>query len=236
MPMGGMGPMPMPMGGPMGSMPGSAYGTPYPGNALMMNGVGSEYGTPYVEGYPPTIARTHSLRTPSVYEDDRDLYDRDRGYYDRGYERGYDRDYYDSSEYDRGRRYESDPYRRSSSRASRRSYRDYDDDYDYDYRRGRSYDDSYYDSRYRSSSSRYRSSRDYYPSYSSSSGYYSSSGSGRKREDLSVIRKNNGEVKVLRNGQERFGDKFRRMFGIDPKGVNIVRVKRGEQLAAHISR
>lgn len=51
-----------------------------------------------------------------------------------------------------------------------------------------------------------------------------------------MIRKDNGDVKLLRNGEERLGDKFRRMFGMDPKGVNIVRVKRGEQLAAHISR
>jgi len=224
MPMGGMAPMgPMPM--PMGSVAGSAYGTPYPGNALMMNGMGSEYGAPFVDGYPPTIARTHSL-----YGDDRDLYDRERGYYDRGY----GRDYYDD-DYERGRRQYDGGYSRrrgrSYSRSSRRSRGDYYDDpyYDYDYGRGYGdyYDGDYYD-RY---SSRYRGS-DYYPS---SSRHYSSR-SGRKREELSVIKKDNGDIKVLRDGQERISDKFRRMFGLDPKGMNIVRVKRGEQLAAHISR
>lgn len=232
MPMGGMGPMgPMPM--PIGSMAGSAYGTPYHNNALMMGGMGSEYGAPLVDGYPPTIARTHSLHTPSLYGDDRDLYDRDRGYYDRGYSR----DYYDDG-YDRGRRYYDDDYSRrrgrSYSRSSRRSRGDYyDDPYDYEYSRG--YGSDYYDrDRYDRYSSRYRSSSGYYPS---SSRYYSSgSRSGRKREELSVIKKDNGDIKVLRDGQERFGDKFRRMFGLDPKGMNIVRVKRGEQLAAHISR
>lgn len=226
----------MSMGGPMPM--GSAYGTPYgPNNALMMGGVGSEYGTPYMEGYPPTIARTHSLRSPSVYDlDERDLYDRDRGHYDRSYSR----DYYDD-DYDRGRSYRDDDYysrgRRSSSRASGRSRRSYYDDdryRDYDDYGRRGHDEYAYDPRY-SSSSRYRSSRDYYPS--SSSRYYSSgSRSGRKREELSVIKKHNGEVKVLRDGQERMSDRVRRMFGFDPKGVNIVRVKRGEQLAAHISR
>jgi len=218
MPMGGMGPMPM----PMGSMAGSAYGTPYPGNALMMGGMGSEYGAPLVDGFPPTIARTHSL-----YGDDRDLYDRERGYYDRGY----GRDYYDD-DYDRGSRYDRGYSRRrgrSYSRSSRRDY--YDDPYsDYDYGRGYGdyYDRDYYD-RY---SSRYRGGSGY---YSGSSRYYGSS-SGRKREEVSVIKKDNGDIKVLRDGQERLSDKFRRMFGLDPKGMNIVRVKRGEQLAAHISR
>jgi len=142
-----MGGVPM----PMGSMAGSAYGTPYPGNALMMSGVGSEYGAPYMDGYPPTIARTHSLYGSSLY-DDRDLYDRERGYYDRRY----GRDYYDDDYY-RGRRYYDGDYsrrRRSYSRSSRRSRRDYYDDTYYDYDYGRGYDDYYYD-------------RDYYDRYGS---------------------------------------------------------------------
>jgi len=217
------------MGMPMsGMMPGAgmAYGTPYPGNSLMMSGMGSEFGGPLVDPYQPMIART-----PSVYGDRRSLYDSDRRsmYGDELY----DRDRYYDDDYSRGRRYSYDPedyrYGRSSSRTSRRSRRrDYDDyphdrDYDYDYDR-----DYYRDGRYRSSS--YGSS--YYPS---SSRYYSSSSrSGRRREDMSVITKRNGEVKVLRNGEERLGDKFRRMLGIDPKGVNIVRLRRGESIAANI--
>jgi uncharacterized cupin superfamily protein len=53
---------------------------------------------------------------------------------------------------------------------------------------------------------------------------------------MSIITKRNGEVKVLRNGEERMGDKLRRMVGMDPKGVNIVRLKPGEQLAASVRR
>jgi len=210
--------MGMGMGMPMSA--GMGYGTPYGGNALMMSGLGSEYGGPMVDPYAPTIART-----PSIYGG-RSLYGDD--YYDR--DRYYDDDYY------RGRRYSLDGddyrYRRSSSRGSRRSRRrDYDDyyydrDYDYDYDYDRGYYPSGYDRDYR-----YRSSS-YYPS---SSRYYPSS-SGRRREDLSVIRKRDGGIKVLHNGEERLGDKFRRLLGIDPKGVNVVRLKRGESIATGLRR
>ncbi|PVG04588.1 hypothetical protein CPB86DRAFT_692183 [Serendipita vermifera] len=225
----------MPVAGmPIGGMPvGTPYATPYGGNALMMGGMGSEYGTPLVDSYPPVITRTPSIYDTgrrSLYEED--LYDHDSRY---------GRDYFDR-DYDRGRRYyDDDDYypRRSSSRASRRSSRrDYDDYYyDRDYSR---YDDGYYDA-YRSP--RYYSSRSYGSGYhsgyypSSSSRYYSSrSRSGRRREDMSIITKTNGDVKVLRNGEERIGDRVRRMFGLDPKGVNVVRLKRGESLAANVRR
>jgi hypothetical protein len=191
----------MGMGMGMPMSAGMGYGTPYGGNALMMSGLGSEYGGPMVDPYQPTIART-----PSMYGGSRSLYGDD--YYDR--DRYYDDDYYGS--------------RRHSRRSRRRDYDDYynDRDYDYDYD---DYDRGYYPSGY-DRSHRYRSSS-YYPS---SSRYYSSS-SGRRREDLSVIRRRDGGVKVLRNGEERLGDKFRRLLGIDPKGVNIVRLKRGESIA-----
>jgi len=210
------------MGMPMGGMPmgGMGYGTPYPAaNSLMMSGMGSEYGGPMVDPYPPTIARTSSL-----YGDRRSMYGDDM----------YDRDRYYDDDYSRSRRYSlegDDRYRRSSSRSSRRSRRrDYDDvydrdhDYDYDYDRGYYRDGYNRDSRYRSSS--------YYPS--SSSRYYSSGSSSRRREDMSFVRKRDGGVKVLRNGEERFGDKFRRLLGFDPKGVNIVRLKRGESFAGSV--
>jgi len=217
--------MGMPISG--GMMPGGmAYGTPYPNNSLMMSGMsgmGSEYGGPMVDPYQPMIART-----PSVYGERRSLYGDDP----------YDRERYYDDDYSRGRRYSVDGddyrYRRSSSRASRRSRRgdyddygrDYDRDYDYDYNRDYYRDGYSRDSRYRSSS--------YYPS--SSSRYYSSSGSSRRREDMSFVRKRDGGVKVLRNGEERIGDKFRRLLGIDPKGVNIVRLKRGESFAGSVRR
>jgi len=204
--------MGMPMGGGMmqGPMP---YGTPYHGNSLMMSGLGSDYGAPLVDAYPPTIART-----PSIYGDHRSLYGDDL----------YDRDRYYDDDYSRSRRYsiDGDDYRYSSRALRRSRRRDYDDyydrDYDYDYDHDRGYHRDGY--RYRSSS--------YYPS---SSRHYSSS-SGRRREDLSVIRKRDGGVKVLRNGEERLGDKFRRLLGIDPKGVNIVRLKRGESIATGMRR
>lgn len=142
-------------GMPMGGMatPGMPYGTPYHSNSLGvsgMSGMGGEYGGPLVDPYPPTIARTGSMYTPSLYGDRRSLYDGDL---------------YDS-EFDRGRRrysdeYDYDRYRRSSSRASRRSRRrDYDDyyydrDHDYDRYNDRDYyrDSRYYrDGRYHSSS------------------------------------------------------------------------------------
>jgi hypothetical protein len=201
--------------------PGSAYGTPYAGtmpmgSSLMLDTYGSQYGTPRFDGYAPSLARSHSLRSGSVFDDD--YYGRDR-YYDR------DRDY----DYERDRRYYDDDdyvYARSSSRASRR-------DYDYP---GYEYERDYYDDRYgsRYHDDRYRSSR----RYPSSSRYYSSSSrsSGRRREDMSIITKRNGEVKVLRNGEERIGDRLRRMVGMDPKGVNVVRLKPGESLAANIRR
>lgn len=221
MPMGGMGGMPV-----GGMMPGGGmqYGTPYPGNSLMMSGLGSEYGGPMVEPFAPTIART-----PSVYGDRRSLYgdeiyDRDR-YYPDGYDRGrrYSSSYYDDDDY---------RYRRSSSRMSRRSRRRDYDDYDYD----REYDYDYDNDRYRDrSSSYYGRSSSYYPS-SSSSRYYSSSSRGRRREDMSVVSKRDGTIKVLRNGEERLGDRFRRLLGFDPKGVNVVRLKRGESIATSIRR
>lgn len=213
-----MGPMgPMSVGS--GMMPGAGmpYGTPYPGNTLMMSGMGSEYGGPMVDSYPPTI-----MRTPSVYGDRRSMYDYD------------DRDrYYDYDDEYRGRRrslYDDDDYRyrRSSSRSSRRSRRrDYDDYYDRDYDYDYDYDRGYYSDRYG------RRSSSYYPS---SSRYYSSSSGSRRREDMSVISKRDGSIKVLRNGEERLGDRFRRLLGMDPKGVNVVRLKRGESIATSVRR
>lgn len=226
MPMGAIpvGGMPMPMNG--------GFGTPYPtGNSLMMSGVGSEYGVPLSE---PMI-------TP-IYDDGR------RSVYD--YDRGYDSDYYGRGRSSSSRYYDDDDrYHRSSSRASRRSSRrDYDDYYsgDRDYYSGdRDYYDRYGRDYYDRDSSRYyddydrygrRRSSSYYPS--SSSSYYSSSrrSSGRPREDISVVSQRDGGIKVLRNGEERISDRVRRMFGIDPKGFNIVRLKRGESIATGIRR
>jgi len=223
--MGGMGMQPgmMTPGMPMGGMGGMMYGTPgsyHHGNSLGMSGLGSDYGGPMVDPYGPTIARTSSLYTPSVYEGSRSMYEADP----------YDRERYYEDPYARGRSHYDDRddyrYRRSSSRMSRRSRRrDYDDLYD------RDYDREYYDDRYGREGG-YRSRR-----YSSSGGYYpsSSSRSGRRREDMSFIQTRKGDVKVLRNGEERIGDKMRRLFGFNPKGVNVVRMKPGERLAAHMS-
>jgi hypothetical protein len=150
----------VPMGAiPVGGMPmGSAYGTPYPsGNSLMMSGLGSEYGGPLTE---PMI-------TP-IYDDRRSMYDDGRrSVYDYD-DRGYNSDYYGRSR-SGSQYYDEDPYRRSSSRASRRSSRrDYDDYYSND----RSYDDRYYDD---------RSSRDYDRHYDSyDRGYGSGYGSSRR--------------------------------------------------------
>ncbi|KAG8835602.1 hypothetical protein FRC17_002194 [Serendipita sp. 399] len=108
-------------------------------------------------------------------------------------------------------------------------YSAYDRDYlDRDYERGRRYydDDDIY--RYRSSSrASRRSRRDYddYYNYDYDRGYYDD-----------PYDRYRSSSRYYRNGQERIGDKMRRLVGMDPKGVNIVRLKRGESLATGVRR
>jgi len=129
--------------------------------------------------------------------------------------------------------YGRSPYHRSRRMSSAsRYYPDHDDYHRYDRSPSSNrYYDRYYDQDRYDRRDRYGRDYDrrYYDGYSSR--HYSSGGHrGPNGETLMYRRTSKGDVQVLRNGRESIGDKVRRTLGLDPKGVNVVRLKPGESL------